>query len=253
MIKRILGIIYYIEIFNKYINFSKKNLKKISSKKKTEQIILVELFDIKASILSLSLFCNAFSSKKNYKIIGYSPNFLKIKTKIKFYFNWYINIFNSSKIFKSFGMINFILTKKKFRSKNIELIHNQIMNKINSKKDILKIKIENVPLGDLIYDTYLRENDFITIDINDQKLRLFILRTIYLFYYWKNFYRANKVKAIIASHSVYLTALPLRVAMKYKIDTFCVNHHAAFRLTKKNLWYGEILMIIQRYSINCLK
>ena len=60
MIKRILGIIYYIEIFNKYINFSKKNLKKISSKKKTEQIILVELFDIKASILSLSLFCNAF-------------------------------------------------------------------------------------------------------------------------------------------------------------------------------------------------
>ena len=65
MIKRILGIIYYIEIFNKYINFSKKNLKKISSKKKTEQIILVELFDIKASILSLSLFCNAFSSKKN--------------------------------------------------------------------------------------------------------------------------------------------------------------------------------------------
>ena len=233
MIKKILNIINYIRIFNNYVNFNKNNLKKIKSKKKTNKIILVEFFDIKASILSLSLFCNAFSIKKNYKIICYFPNFLKTKTKIKFYFNWYINTFSSTKLFKSFGMTNFILPEKKIQNKNLEIVHNKILNKIKSKKDVLKIKIEDVPLGDLIYDTYLRENDLITIDINDQKFKLFILKTIHLFYYWKNFYRENKVKAILASHSVYLTALPLRVGMKFNVDCFCVNHHAAFRLTKK--------------------
>ena len=134
------------------------------------------------------------------------------------------------------------------------------MNKIKSKKDILKIKIEDVALGDLIYDTYLRENDLITIDINDQKFKRFILKTVHLFYYWKNFYRTNKVKAIIASHSVYLTALPLRAAMKYNIDCYCVNHHAAFRLTKKKplVWanfddypkiYNQLPKIIQKKGV----
>tara|TARA_A100001015_G_C15004250_1_gene719939 strand:- start:248 stop:1825 length:1578 start_codon:yes stop_codon:yes gene_type:complete len=234
MIEKILNKVWQIKLFYKYINFNKNNLIHINSKKKeTREIILLELFDIKAFILSSSLFCTALKSKKNYKIIGYFPNFLRIKNEIKFLINWYFNIFSSMQFFKSFGMTKFIIPKKNSQSKNLLKTYNKIINNIKSKKDVLNLKIDSVLIGDIVYDTYLRENDLITINISDKKFKEFIFNTVCLFYTWKSFFKKNKVNSIISSHSVYLTALPLRVAMKYNINTFCVNHHGAYRLSKK--------------------
>ena len=85
----------YKKIFYKYINFNNEYFRnKYPNNKKINQIILLELFDIKASIISSSLFSNAFKIEQNYKIIGYYPNFLTFRRKIKTIFNWYLNIFS---------------------------------------------------------------------------------------------------------------------------------------------------------------
>ena len=40
-----------------------------------------------------------------------------------------------------------------------------ILSKIKSKKDLQKLKIKNILVGDLIYDTYLRYNYKSTVDL----------------------------------------------------------------------------------------
>ncbi|MDA7733635.1 hypothetical protein N8841_04020, partial [Candidatus Pelagibacter sp.] len=99
--------------------------------------------------------------------------------------------------------------------------------------DILKIKIKNVHLGDLIYDTYIRENNLLTIDINHKLFKKFIYDVVKLFFYWENYFQKNQVTSVLATHSVYLAALPLRVAMKHKTKVFCVNFDKIYRLTNR--------------------
>ena len=66
----------------KFILFNKKNYKK----KENANIVLVELFNYKASIISNGIFASELSKKFNAKIIGYEPNFSNIKKKIKILF-----------------------------------------------------------------------------------------------------------------------------------------------------------------------
>ena len=79
-------------------------------------------------------------------------------------------------------------------------------------------------IGDLLYDTYLKRNyDLIpTISLKDKKFLDFAESFITLFLIWQKFFKENKIKSIIASHSVYSLAIPLRIALsKKKMLMFC--------------------------------
>ncbi len=224
----------YLKLFKKYINFNKNffdNKKKNNLKKK--EIILVESFDLKATIISLSIFSNSFKNQENLKIIAFFSTYQSLRKTIKIYLNWYFNIFSYFKFFKSFGAKNFLIPRANINSKKIENVTLKILNKIKKKRDVLKIKIENVYLGDLLYDTYIRENNLVTIDINSNSFKKFIKKSVKLFFYWDDYFRKYKVRSILATHSVYLTALPLRVAIKHNVSVFCVNFDKIYRLTNK--------------------
>ena len=85
----------------------------------------------------------------------------------------------------------------------------------------------------MLYDTYIRENNLVTIDINSNSFKKFIKKSVKLFFYWDDYFRKYKVRSILATHSVYLTALPLRVAIKHNVSVFCVNFDKIYRLTNK--------------------
>ena len=231
----------YLKLFHKYVKFNKNFFnRRYNQNKKKNKLILVELFDLKATTISLSLFAHAFDKKSNFEIVGFYSVFQSLKKKIKFYFNWYINIFGFLTLYKSFGINKVMIPNKNLNLKKIKNIHLNIIKKIRSKKDILNIKIENVYLGDLIYDSYIRENNLLTIDINEKLFKNFILDVVKLFFYWENYFKKNKVASILATHSVYLAALPLRIALKKKIKVFCVNYDKIYRLTSKRpLIYGH--------------
>jgi hypothetical protein len=194
---------------------------------------LVELFDLKATIISLSLFANSFRNNENLKLVGFFATHQFLRKRVKFYINWYLNFFSSIQFFKSFGIENFVFPKKNFKLDYVSRITLEIMNQIKTKKDILKIKIENVHVGDLLYDTYIRENNLVTIDIKDKKFSKFVNKSVQLFFYWKKYLKKNKIEAIIATHTVYLSALVLRIASSLKINVFCVNFDKIYRITKK--------------------
>ena len=76
----------YLKLFKKYINFNKNffdNKKKSNLKKK--EIILVESFDLKATIISLSIFSNSFKNQENLKIIAFFSTYQSLRKTIKIY------------------------------------------------------------------------------------------------------------------------------------------------------------------------
>lgn len=228
-----------IFLFYKFIFLNKK---KFNDKNLNEdKILLVELYNIKATILSFSLFANAYQKLYKCRLVGYFPQFQSKKKKIK---NFILNIFsffNFFGLYKSFGVNEFIFpTIDSLNLPKVKRLSRCILEDIKNKKDILKLKIKGVLIGDIIYDTYLREKDVITIDIKSKDFKIFLEKAISLFFYWHNYLQNKKVQGVVVSHSVYLTALPARIAIQLNKKAFAVAYHSIFQLTKKEplVWGG---------------
>ena len=95
-------------------------------------------------------------------IIRYKIIFLKNKN---IYSKKIFNLGNYG-IYKSFGITNFIDLKisNKIKNKATTLLKKI---KIKDKEDVINLKVNNILIGDLLYDTYLKKYriDIPTIDI----------------------------------------------------------------------------------------
>ena len=56
-----------------------------------------------------------------------------------------------------------------------------------AKSDELKIKIDKILLGDLIYDGYLKFFSIETLDINSYKFKKYLYEFILIYLYWKDY------------------------------------------------------------------
>ena len=125
--------------------------------------ILIEFNSFATTHIPMTYFSNILSVKYKAKIVAaYNYHLLvnEFKSSLFTKFKWIIGKFlslNFFGIYKSFGTSDFILPENDDnliikRKKYL----NKIKKKINSKKDVLKIKINSILIGDLIYDTYLK-------------------------------------------------------------------------------------------------
>ena len=159
----------------KFINHNLKNFKIKDFKNKN--IILVELYDYKPSTIPFSYLSNVLSEKHEAKIVSYQPYFLNFIQKTKYFFNQY-NPFGINEIYKSFGVKKFVSPQISFTTAEKE-DYEKIIKKIKNKKDILDIKIDNILLGDLIYDEFLRSKNTITINANSSEFKSFLKDAVY--------------------------------------------------------------------------
>lgn len=100
----------------------------------------------------------------------------------KFYLNLIILFYRNLKWRKIYGNlgVDFISLNNKKIFDEIRYLNKAeiILSKIKSKKDLQKLKIKNILVGDLIYDTYLRYNYKSTVDLKDSFLIEVIAKTI---------------------------------------------------------------------------
>lgn len=188
-------------------------LNKSIFKKKIEttdqNIILVEFNAIFSSIISYSLVANFLSEKFNAKIIGfnvYNKNFIK---KI---FN-FILPYSLPKVYYSFGVKKIIYIKRIKNNKSENY-------KFRSKKEFLNFTVDGIIIGDLIYDSYLRQKYKSTIDLESNEFKKFLNSSIETFNFWNTYFKNNNIKAVIASHSVYNLGFPVRIAVKNNIPAY---------------------------------
>ncbi len=208
-------------------------IKKIGKKK----VIFVEFNRMASSIISYSYLTNILSKKYKSQIIAYR---LTAKKNLLKDFLWKIaskiRIFNTFQVYQSFGVKDFFNPHTYFiKSDNLRKI-SKIKKKVHSKKDLLNLKIDNIYIGDLIYDSYLRNYLKATINFKDKNFNLFFEHSLNLFFQWIEVFKKYDVKSVIVSHSVYTLAIPLRIAISKNISAFQCNTHDIYRLSKKNIY-----------------
>ncbi len=131
--------------------------------------------------------------------------------------NWEIG----ERLYSSFGFNQYIFSSE---LSIIELTKN-LIGALNSSTslffrikypgDISKIKFNDLLVGDLIYDDYLKFGPEKTIEKKDLKLFILLVRARFLYYQYDALFKKTKYKFYVASHVQYSTyGLACRVALK---------------------------------------
>ena len=206
--------------------------------------ILVEFHNWKIHHFTFSLVINALAKKYNSQSVGFRSfnedlrnqyffkkiiehmkfllgNILKTKTFKKYY------SIGVKKIFKP-------NIKERHKKKSIEFIKNFYKKKKISNQDILDLKVNDFYLGDIIYDSVLRSENLITINPHCPNFKKKLFKFLSLYFFWLEYFKTNKVKAVIVCHDTYLSAIPLRIASIKGIKAIVVELERIWQLSKKN-------------------
>ena len=188
-----------IKSFIRYFKHNKKTFKNNHKNTKTE--ILLEYNALCDSHIVYSYLSNYLSIKYKAQITSYdvkfNDNFIRkffLFVKRNFFFSYH-------SIYKSFGVQSHVAPKNIYLKKN-KIKINKIYKSLKKKDDIFKINIKNINFGDLIYDGFLRNYNFSTIDIKSNDFKEYLFEFINLFYFWLNYFDKKNVKADIESYSL---------------------------------------------------
>ena len=225
------------------LGFVKSNFRIFKSFKTNaykKNIILIEFNNWKPFHVSNSYLLNYLIKKYNAKAFSYEIyRFLFKKKNLFETIKWHLGSVFKLKtfyIYYSFNVLKFLRVRF---SKEIKYLAKKSLNKkiknIKTKKDIERIIVEDIWIGDIFYDSYLKKFNCTTIEINSNNFVEYFHEFLCVFYYWHNFIKNNKVKAVLTSHGVYAFAIPLRIATYFNIDAFVANEQKIYRYKKKDI------------------
>ena len=156
------------------------------------RVLVDALIDHPAYLLSHSMIGNAL-----WKEFSFKPLFLidkRIRRKRK-------------KICKSFGSDDFVVTPSPLtsmiKSPKIWSETIKLWNNIETGKDLLNLSYKNIHIGDLLYDTYLRQTGEGSIDHIDHSFLSFIFRAVLFTHFYQNIFDSYNIRAVVLGHMVY--------------------------------------------------
>lgn len=197
-----------------FYNFSIEKWKRNTQNKNKGEIIVDVLFD-DLHIFQLSYITNFF-----YLNADLIPKYFHIihreKILLRLIFKFFRKFTRINKLYSSFGC-SFAFGQKKYKK---SIIISKSL-KFNSKKELLAYQIENVIIGDLIYDAYLRMNTTATVDLSDKKLNEIIINALDVYFSCKEYLDTHNVKKVVLSHAVYINyGILARVSLERGIDVY---------------------------------
>ena len=216
---------FFYFIFRLKKKFEDKNFIKIKPQdKKNKKKIAVELtiFNIESLYL---IFITYFTLKKKVDLKIYY--YLKKNILSKLMENIFILCVKRNTYLNGIKFINYCYfsSNKDIQIKKVD----EIFNKLQSKKDILKIRYKNYKIGKFIFQTYAREQLKVEINIKDKNLKKYILEAFLYVDNSINFFIKNKINHTFASHGTY---------SKYNIFNMVAlkNKSLVSIMFKKGLW-----------------
>jgi len=206
-----------------------------------DSIILCELNSMQPSHIVYAYLTDALSKKFNASLYAYYTHvnlgfFKRFFLKLDEFFGTPYH-----RAYKSFGAKKFLAKKDTLESrKKAKKYYEKIHREVTTKKDVEDIHINGIYVGDLIYDSFLRDFALPTLDPESPAFKKFIFDVCKYFAYWEQIFETYDVKAVNVSHCVYLLAVPLRIAVNRNIDVYQSGINHIYYLTDKNLFaYNE--------------
>ena len=214
--------------WRKYHRIKKSFSPHIRKTSKSKNEILVESNQIDSTQLALALFIPILGERldASIKLLRMQKSGWLRKYLIKFRNRFAINrIYDAKRTL----VINAKGSDRYF------LIAKELMESNNNPINFEQIMYLDIRIGDLVYDTYLSRYNLATLNFNDENLIFILAECIEYVESLDCYFSKNRVAAVCVSHTVYLVALPVRVALKYNILAFQVNSNGVYRLSSKYL------------------
>jgi len=198
----------------RYIAFNQKKWQRKPFDKK-ESVILVDLFDMNPLIHCFAYISNYLATQTNSSIAAFHLTRSRLSSVG-------ISERRLEKIYESFGAgLELHITpelEKPWKAAAQEFAEKEF-RQFKTKWDVLAISIDGIKIGDFIYDTYLKKN--YTIDIKSPRLKKLIYDAYVTFQIVKKYLDERNVKAILTSHSVYIShGILARQALKRNIPIY---------------------------------
>lgn len=237
----------------KFINFNKKIFKQ-DNKKNNKGIFLVEFNAFHDSHAIYSIFTNYIKKKYNYRIEAFfnycltsAPLHFTLLGRIKWNLANILSL-NNFAVYRSFNVENIFrpIIKKEITEK-ANLYFKKNFHKIKKKEDVMDIKIENILIGELLYDSFIRIKRLPTVDIFSNDFQNHYFNFVELTLFWVEYFRKNKIKGLVTSHAVYSYGLPIRIALSQKIPCYVPDAFGFIKVNKDTL-YGGTYGSVQNYK-----
>ena len=146
---------YYNYKFKKYINFDKLFFDKINVKRNGK--ILCEFTNNFSNIVAFSYLNFVLKQKFQCESVGYINYFKKnLLSLLIMKFKKIIN-YKLFSLYKSFLVDDFIIAHENYNvEKKVDTYLKNNLSKIKNTRNLLNLKINNILIGDYIYDSFLK-------------------------------------------------------------------------------------------------
>ncbi|TRZ93415.1 MAG: hypothetical protein D4R84_10350 [Rhodocyclaceae bacterium] len=215
-----------------------------------KSVVLFELNAMHSAHIAYSYLANVLAANNQAKINAYAQKPLRGLLQQALFKIRKATGQSDFGAYRSFGTTAFveIALSPKQQVKARELFAD-IVERLNTKLDIEALTINDVWIGDLVYDTFLMTYKQPTIDRDSPDFKCSLLESIELFVFWQDYLKNNDVRAVNVGHCVYNLAIPLRIAVQRNIPVFQANATHIYRLSKSNLFaYNDFIFFRERFA-----
>jgi hypothetical protein len=199
-------------------------------KSSEDAIVLVQMVKDYAFTIKLAAASKVLAEKNNWLVSFYDVtiNWSKKMSRIESFFNR-IGINNIKNIHSSFGDTVGFSNSEKYRDQAFIQRKKEEIEKalaITGVDGLLELEFENVKVGDLIYDSYLRFFSKPTVEKIDEDILLTIEIGMNIFYNFKEYLNHNKVKALLTTYSSYIYhGIVVRICLEEDIAVYNLGYH----------------------------
>lgn len=199
--------------------------------------ILVEANPLASSHIAYAYLGNVLAEKHNATIAAFSTQSFRLSRLAHYlpaqtisWWRWFFNPF--SLIYRAFGCssYHYPVPTRDHKRKAFAVVRD-LFDKKPSKSDLEEFAHAGVKIGDLIYDSLLKNHRLPTLDPESHIVREGFQLGLAELLFWNDFFTTEDVKGVVVSHANYTMAIPARVAFSRGIDSFEATLRRLYRLT----------------------
>lgn len=234
----------------KFIEHNRKVFPIAKDVARRKPVILFELNAMHSAHIAYSYLANVLAADNQAKIVAYiqKPH-RRVLQRLLFRIREATGQ-NEIGAYQSFGTTAFIkIALSPSLHGRAQRLFATIFERLHTKLDIEALTINDVWVGDLIYDSFLMTYKKPTIEKDSPEFKRSLLESIECFVFWEDYLDTHDVRAINVSHCVYNLAIPLRIAVRRNIPVFHVNATHVYRLNSRDLFaYNDFVHYRERFA-----
>lgn len=210
-----------------FLQFCKDNLRDASADESRTEI-LVDLFPSTSSIVVFRHFLPILSQKLGARLVGFSTEygpraFLRRWTSLK----------KIKRIYSGLGVKDSVVVRNfsHTASEQARAKTQEFRDSKPTKESLLRLQAESITIGDLVYDSYLRDYFLPTVDFDDNAFWEKLEFGFKVLYFWLEYLNTHDVRALVVSHEVYIQyGIVARLIMALKRSVYIAGDMALHRL-----------------------